>query len=412
MEYVKDQNKTVEMPDGKTSSMTPIGGIVASTSTPLANNAEWTSGWFDISAYGSISVSHNSDRSMLLYFDYSADGANVLQGTPAGSYTNLGNNDVYIFPTVKAKYFRFKVKNNSGQTQNNLSVIIRAFTEVTPSAHTVSLSVFPQQVAMVTKSIPEAPDESGIFAKILRVVDALKVYVTNFPTSFAVNNFPNPQNVSVNNFPSNQTVTTSNLLNPHPVSVSNLQNPMPVNGTVGINNFPSSQTISGTVSIGNPISIYDPPRFSAVAKFGTIVSLPQDIITISGSASKLIKIRRIILSANATLTALTDILLIRRPSLPTGGSPQNVTAAPFDTNNSASATIKQFTVNPISAAGTLIHQQRLLAIAASALIKPDTTIEFTQGIALRGASDILAINLNGVTIAGFALIATIEWTEE
>lgn len=163
--------------------------------------------------------------------------------------------------------------------------------------------------------------------------------------------------------------------------------------------------------------------YSAVSTAFTPGATPQDIFTITGSATKTIKVSCISISTDQTTAGTNKIFLVRRSSALTGGTSASVTAVASDVNNpAASATILQYTANS-TGGGTLIGNIwggfTNSPAAATAGIGGfiGTVVEFTenfgQSIVLRGIGDVLAVNLGGVALpAGLSVIITIDWSEE
>lgn len=157
--------------------------------------------------------------------------------------------------------------------------------------------------------------------------------------------------------------------------------------------------------------------YSASASF-TFAASATDVFTITGSASKTIRIRKIIYYVTATSGANATVQVIRRSTANTGGTSSTRTAVAWDTTNSAAtATVRSYTANPtlgttvgpvivtgiyISGGGT-IGSQPLLYTDDSSLY---------QALTLRGTSEVIAINMNATSYNGNVARATIVWTEE
>lgn len=142
-----------------------------------------------------------------------------------------------------------------------------------------------------------------------------------------------------------------------------------------------------------------------------------DVFTITGSATKTIRITHIILSAVANTQIDVSTQLIKRSAADTGGTSTAPTRVPYDsTNLAATAVVAAYTANPTlgTAVGTLATFKLSFVLTTSAAA--DILLEYgnrpTQAIVLRGAAQQLAINLNGTTITAGSLSITIEWTEE
>lgn len=165
--------------------------------------------------------------------------------------------------------------------------------------------------------------------------------------------------------------------------------------------------------------------YSASQLLFTPAATPTDVFTITGSATKTVRITRIEVTGLATTAGTVDVALVMRSTANTGGtSTGSPSAIPHDANSAAAtATVLAYTANPtlgtaVGAATTgLIRSQRAyLNVAATG---PSEHINFdfgnrpSQDIVLRGATQVLAVNLNGDTLpAGTKLSCSVEWTEE
>jgi len=151
-----------------------------------------------------------------------------------------------------------------------------------------------------------------------------------------------------------------------------------------------------------------------------------DILTISGSATKTIRIYKIHISAIATsnINIHYDLFLIKRSTANTGGTPTLVTPVAHDSLNPApTATVTSYASLPTlgTTVGT-INQNDLFASTnvkgGDTPVQPNNVLQINFGthpnlqpLTLRGANEVLAINLNGITVAA-NLEIDIEWTEE
>lgn len=185
--------------------------------------------------------------------------------------------------------------------------------------------------------------------------------------------------------------------------------------SIGNLNAPPQGTYIGTVLTEGNVATY---RYEAVGI--TPAATPTDIFTLQGSASKVIKVKRIILSGEATAAAQIVANLVRRSAANTAGTSTAPTIAQADNADAAPfGAIKLYSVNPtaLGAAVATIISRRLGLNPNAGL--PATQVELSFGvrndkpIILRGATDFLAINLAGAALpAGTKLDVAIEWTEE
>lgn len=145
-----------------------------------------------------------------------------------------------------------------------------------------------------------------------------------------------------------------------------------------------------------------------------------DLLTITGSASKTIRITRLEVSGQQTTAAAAQVVVLKRSTANSAGTSTAPTAVPHDSNSpAASATIAAYTANPTT--GTLVGNLYVgyvfLAATATATVGSDKLVldygnRPAQAIVLRGTTQVLAVNLNGVTVTGGAFDINLEWTEE
>lgn len=149
-------------------------------------------------------------------------------------------------------------------------------------------------------------------------------------------------------------------------------------------------------------------------------SSPTDIFNITGSASKTIKITRLVVSALQTTAGNIDVLVIKRSGgTQSAGTSGASTIAAHDLNNpTASALVQTYTSNPASV-GTVvgnIFAGKVLVPAAATTSSPDKVIldygnRPAQAQVLRGTTQSISINLNGVTLTGGSVDVFCEWSE-
>ena len=158
---------------------------------------------------------------------------------------------------------------------------------------------------------------------------------------------------------------------------------------------------------------------AATANF-TYAANGTDIFTITGSNSKVVKIKHISVDGTQTATATRTVSLIKRSSQNVGGTFTNLTAVPYDSfNESATATVRYYTANPTTLGTTVgaLHTEKLIIPSTGATVEDSlvwSTIEATtmQDITLRSSNEVLALNFGGVTSAGNLMNVDVVWTEE
>lgn len=176
---------------------------------------------------------------------------------------------------------------------------------------------------------------------------------------------------------------------------------------------------------GEPLPVLSTPQDGAKFTYGaaitatTVAATPTDVFTITGSATKTVKIRHISIDGTQTTGGVVNILVIKRSTANTGGTSTLPTAVPYDSANpAATAVVRSYTVNPTAlgtAVGT-IHSEKLF-VSATTGTPDELKFDYTehspiQPITLRGATEVLAINLNSVTVTGNSFNMDITWTEE
>jgi hypothetical protein len=206
-------------------------------------------------------------------------------------------------------------------------------------------------------------------------------------------------------------------------------------GISGASNFRVRSTafVSGVASIWvnlsgahGPVAVLSPrqtvtyegidPTYHAALSFAPAAAA-TDAIVIQGSATKTVRIRRIMLSGVATAAGI-KVSFIRRSTGDTGGTSSGVTPTLADTNDPvATAQVSTYTANPAtlgtaSGGGVLNFPLGVNPITSGS---QDRMIMAygdygAKSLTLRGVSDFLAINLNATTVT--TIYGDIEWTED
>jgi hypothetical protein len=148
---------------------------------------------------------------------------------------------------------------------------------------------------------------------------------------------------------------------------------------------------------------------------------PTDIVTLYGSATKTVRILRIVLNSTQNTIGINDWFIVKRSTANTGGTSAAVTAVPLDSNFAApTATNLRYTANP-TALGTVVGNVAIVNIV-SPPTAPGTSgtsyipyvFDFTNNpLVIRGVAQGIAINFNGAALpAGLSVNYQITWTEE
>ncbi len=154
--------------------------------------------------------------------------------------------------------------------------------------------------------------------------------------------------------------------------------------------------------------------FTPIASGGTAPA-----VSVTGSATKTVRITRIRLSASSSTGALADISLQKFTALSGGtANSQSANVAKMDSGNAAqTAVINQWSVAATThTAAGILNAERYELLAAAATVIPGV-IEWTfgdkqgQGLVLRGTSEFVGFLMSAVGTSPVA-DCWIEWTEE
>lgn len=152
-------------------------------------------------------------------------------------------------------------------------------------------------------------------------------------------------------------------------------------------------------------------------------SSATDIACITGSATKVVRLMSVRVSAVGTLVSL-PVLLTKHASANTGGTAATGTALPvpykIDTADAApTATTISYTANPTIADsapgyidGAVITAQPSTAVGGTPFNFNFLTHIYNEPPILRGVAQQVCVNLNGVTISSGALTISFLWTEQ
>ncbi len=201
------------------------------------------------------------------------------------------------------------------------------------------------------------------------------------------------------------------------------------NARVRVSAF-TSGTANGTVKattnsvpVVTPVQVQHSGKATYVAVIRNFVPISNatDMITITGSATRTIRVTRGILTTTQTTAGTNEFFVLKRSTANAGGTSAAATRVAYDSlNPAATASVVTYSANPVTL-GTLVGNlmvPKVLSPVATSLIGRETLFDFTlqgitQGIVLRGTSETLALNFNGVSIpAGLNLNFTLEWVEE
>ena len=147
-----------------------------------------------------------------------------------------------------------------------------------------------------------------------------------------------------------------------------------------------------------------------------------DIFTITGSASKTIKVIKFHVDGTTTAGsgASVNFSLVKRSTADSAGTSTTMTNVPFDSANAAAtATVRAYTANPTlgTSVGAIVSDRlNVPTVGASGAGGGNPRWEFgyedTQPIVLRGTSEQLCANFGGATITNPVFSCFVQWTEE
>jgi hypothetical protein len=161
--------------------------------------------------------------------------------------------------------------------------------------------------------------------------------------------------------------------------------------------------------------------YSASASW-LVVAGASDVATISGSATKTVRVLRILINGTKTTAGQELLALIKRSSTNIGGTFGSSAGfiVPHDSTSPApTAVFGQYTTNP-TALGTQVGIARtaraffpaVATVQNNAFVVWEFTAAPDPGIVLRGTSEILALNLQLGSTINDNIYMSIDWTEE
>ncbi len=157
--------------------------------------------------------------------------------------------------------------------------------------------------------------------------------------------------------------------------------------------------------------------YSAAIRNLVLVTGATDFFTITGSATKTVKVVRISVNGVRTVSQNNDMILLKRSTANSGGTSSIPTIVPHDSNSAvATAVVRAYTANPTL--GTLAGIMKAFKMFINAVgtgISDATLWEAkypSQAFTLRGTSEVLSVSFGAQAISGADFDCDIEWTEE
>ena len=167
------------------------------------------------------------------------------------------------------------------------------------------------------------------------------------------------------------------------------------------------------------IDEFVPQAFRAVSTAFTPGATPQDVFTITGSATTNVYVLKMGISTTQSTAGVNAFFLEKRSTANSGGTSASATVVPLNSNYTATATVLQYTANPTagSAVGDVWGgwvDSPAVATAGVGLVGVEVDFQtmFGQPLALLSASQVLAWNFNGAALpSGLSVIAYVHWVE-
>lgn len=155
----------------------------------------------------------------------------------------------------------------------------------------------------------------------------------------------------------------------------------------------------------------------------TAYATPQDMVTLKGSASKIVRVVSARLLVQQTTAAVQTVNFLKRSTADTGGTSTTPTPVPLDSGDgAATAVVNLYTVLPTL--GTLVgnvSSQIVLtglltgnpgAFSLLTTIPNSTSLSQQKALTLRGVAEQFAINWGGAALpGGFTAAWELLWTE-
>lgn len=172
------------------------------------------------------------------------------------------------------------------------------------------------------------------------------------------------------------------------------------------------------------------PTYSATKVVTTVPASPTDVCTLNGSATKNIRVRRVLVSGLGPAVIAEPVAVLRRSAVNSGGAGGVITPAVYDTTNSLSGSTSnaatayaEFYTTVPTTLGTFVSTLADVYLAfGNRTTGLGAGVTFTFGalgspVVLRGVAQTLAVSLLGNSVSTVSgqtadLSCTFEWTEE
>lgn len=164
------------------------------------------------------------------------------------------------------------------------------------------------------------------------------------------------------------------------------------------------------------------PTYSASMAGMSAPTVPTDVCSLYGSSTKLVRVRKVIVSLVGGALQTDPISIVKRSSISSGAFTNSAIpfrAIAYDSGSAAStATLDIYTTSPPTLGtlvGVIVDVYATIAGATTAVAQPPRTVfdfgELGSSIFLRSASESISVNFQGLAGA-LTTSCTFEWTEE
>lgn len=163
--------------------------------------------------------------------------------------------------------------------------------------------------------------------------------------------------------------------------------------------------------------------YIASSSFFAPAATATDVFELYGSGTKTIRVLKIMAASHASGSSTpSKYYVIKRSTANSGGTATTLTNVPVDSASAAATAVcKNYTANPtpgstVGQVSSFVLSQPDNAAASNTTYSPVPAFDadkYGQAIVLRGTSEGIVINMNGVSIgAGGTISFTVVWTEE
>ena len=448
--------------------------IFFSSTAALGSSASIVSTSFDTNTNGCwISYSAFSVTALTVTFEVSADNVNFVT---TDTYKVSAGGSNYSYHKPSARYCRVRYTNsataNTGGTANlalfaSQSVIanetdvniVDSFGNVIDAVNSAGLynmavaigatNYISSTVNSTTAQLAAGATFNGTIENSFNQPSYTLLVTTDQPGTLIVRQYidlAGTSQVSPVTYPvpAGTGYKVSNAMNGNYISISFTNNGASATTTLNINTaygtIPSATDLNNAPSAINEVSgqvislgqktqalsfpVVQPsiPTYSASFSGALTATTATDIFTITGSATKTIKILDIFISGIQSTASAAIVNLIKRSTANTAGTSTIPSTIPYDSADaSATAVVRAYTTNPTlgTQVGTTPFKTIRKEIPTAGFANSDyapTVFDFskapTRPVILRGISEVFAINLASQSIAGNSFNISITWTEE